>query len=78
MNKILGPAIETKSNCVFYLDEPYRHTDVLLMVELAKYKQSEQGFIAYVDRKTAMKIARESGQVISKTELEELYTEDMW
>lgn len=64
------------------LPRPHRHPDIYLDMQKQGIKIGEQGFITsdgeFVDRRTALKIARRAGQLIAKTDLDQLYTEDLW
>lgn len=71
----------------------HRHADIIYTVYILTGKrtctngidctgESEQGFVTnkgrFVDRQEAMLIARESGQIISDTSSDTLYSEDLY
>ena len=76
-------AIKTKTK-IYSLPKPNRHCDVIRLIikEERNYDHdSIQGFLTnddeFVDRKKALEIAFESGQ-ITKSISSQLYSEDLW
>lgn len=70
---------------IYALPRPNRHHDCISLayLEFKEYIRTEsQGFLTsknrYIDRREAMKIARNSGQLLNETETELLYSEDLW
>lgn len=82
MEKIIAVAIRTDRE-TFALPPPCRHSDVFLDIQAVGERENcMQGFLTnqcnFYNRKEAKKIAEKAGQIINLTELDELYSEDLW
>ncbi len=80
-------AIKTEDGVVWSLPSPNRHHDVINYIYEHKQDEKmvigEQGFLnnegKFLDRKEALYIAVQAGQLIRKTFPEnELFSEDLW
>jgi len=79
--------LNKNTESVFFLPKPNRHYNLFKVIKKTGYdiqiNSCEQGFLTddgkFVDRKTAKKIAIESGQILKGShDLEELFSEDLW
>jgi len=85
---VVGVALRKDSGLVLYLPAPNRHCDIFRLASklLPKSKwpiRGEQGFLdsdgRFLDRRTAMEVARISGQVDpSREHNDDLFSEDLW
>lgn len=82
--KIVAAAILYEGR-LYTLPQPARHSHVIGVIwhEIKKQVAGEtQGFVTdegkFVDRKEALRIATEAGQITEPSGLPELYSEDLW
>ena len=87
--KILTAAVKTSDGIIHILPRPKRHADIVhTLWEAKEYKSTiiiakgEQGFLAddgeFYNRKSAAKIAVDSGQIQKLEYPPTLFSEDLW
>lgn len=85
MSETITNAAIQHGGITYSLDRPGRHGDILKLmagvrVDRLPIQPEEQGFLTsegrFVDRKEAMRIAFDAGQI--EEQKSELFTEDLW
>ena len=75
-------AIKTQDGVVATLPRPARHHDIIHSLDWRGKANATSGFVTsegnFVDRKEALSIAVNAGQLLKPTKFDQLYTEDVW